>query len=325
MLLLLLSDHFGTSHLGMLIFTFRCVAVVWAEQGIFPAHLLTIWKFPWKDQIVKSAFVADQTSISQQMWLPGESKFKACARKRVWKVSENKTRIPVFALDTIHLLYLPNLGVGNLRWGLSRWAGVGISCCVQGELQRKVVHFSQIISESFSRVVIKLGPSKTRFLAPHSLPVVSGAVRFTCSNLLSFSLIVMKISLGLCSATGSGSSCIKGGSDVSWPCFSVQHCHNGINISSPIACWGILRNCTITTQGSGTCTGLQKLRIFLFLHEKKKFKGKKLGSSQVVKNVGFWFFFSLLDCWKLSKLLVWDAWSLALTFHGSSPYWKRPI
>lgn len=72
----------------MLIFTFHYVSVVWAEQGIFPAHLLTIWKFPWKDQIIKLAFVAvcqrSQATIGQQkILLPGESEFKACARKMV--------------------------------------------------------------------------------------------------------------------------------------------------------------------------------------------------------------------------------------------------
>lgn len=123
------------------------------------------------------------------------------------------------------------------------------------------MHSTQVISESFPCVLIKLGPSKTVFLAPHSLPVVSRAVHFTCSNLLSCSLIVMKISLGLCSGTGSGSSYIKGGSDMSSPCISVQHWNNGINISSPAVCRGILRNCTIPKQGSGTCTDLQKLKI----------------------------------------------------------------
>lgn len=88
MSLLLLGNHFGTSHLGMLIVTFHYVSVLWAEQGIFPAQLLTIWKFPWKDQIIKLAFVAvcqrSRTSVGQQkVLLPGESEFKARARKIV--------------------------------------------------------------------------------------------------------------------------------------------------------------------------------------------------------------------------------------------------
>lgn len=181
--------------------------------------------------------------IGQQMWLSGESQLKACARKRVLRRCQ-RTEAEFQCLPWIQSLCsicpaLVWVSSGEASWwsqGLWRWAGVGISCCVQEELQREVVQSRQVISEYFPRVLMKLGPSKTIFLAPHSHPVISRAVHFTCSNLLSYSLIIMRVSLGFCCGTGSGSSCIKRGSERSCFWFSVQHWNNGINICSPAAC-----------------------------------------------------------------------------------------